>query len=426
MAEYEEIQKKHKNQITVFVWKNASFIQPIKLINHVGHASMDIRIFEPKEAFLYISWWPTEYEGVPYYLPSCYREDLRREISTSANEHLANRDYSLRQNQVVLPPEFGEKFTKKPNDDDFQETAYTFSYSSGQAPYKKEGLTLQDVASFQGHFIGKVNRVFGTKEDKRIYLPIMDGTENFWGFNGFRMAEWWEQKTDKGKYSMFSTHSNCAGTVVKGLIAGGGEAFAPAPSRSFLMLPTNAFDWALRLEAKITSLNRAMKAALARPVHYRGRPLPMKLLNLDPDNLSELFGGRANPFWNEFQPLFQNIKAYQLLAWDNQYVEKLKKLVMIFEKSNQLLTKHSFSPLAGRLKSIIYTISDLLGSENVMKTSASRRQALDGYLVAKGGEYEKQLPKMKEPTDENIQKYKEHRANRQKNLRKMLKAKRKY
>jgi hypothetical protein len=288
---------------------------------------------------------------------------------------------------------------------------------------------LQSVAPFQGHFIGKVNRVFGTKEDKRIYLPIMDGTENFWGFNGFSMAEWWEGKKDQGEYLMYSTHSNCSGTVVKGLIAGGGEAFAPAPKRSFLMLPTNALDWALRLEAKITSLNHAMKAALARPVHYRGRSLPVKRLNLDHDNLSELFGGGTNPFWNEFQPLFQHVKAYQLLAWDNQYVEKMKKLVIIFEKSNQLLTKHSFSPLAGRLKSIIYTISDLLGSENVMKTFSSRGQTLHGKLLAAGGEAE-EVVKPLEVTDENIlnqniQKYKKNRVKRQQNLRNMLKAMRK-
>ncbi|MFP4308803.1 MAG: hypothetical protein ACLFRG_15820 [Desulfococcaceae bacterium] len=424
MAEYEEIQKKYKNQITVFVWENAPFFQLKRLKNHVGHASMDIRIFEPKEAFLYISWWPSDYEGVPYYLPSCYREDLRREISSSTNEHLANREYSLRPNQVALPPKFGDKFTKNILDDDFQETAYTFSYSSGPITALKKGLTPKDIVGFQSAFIGKVNPVFGTKEDARTYLPIMDGTENFWGLNGFRMTEWWKGKKNQDEYSMFSTSSNCAGTVVKGLIAGGGEAFAPAPKRSFLMLPTNVSDWASRLEAKITFLNQTMKAALKRPVQYRERSLPVKEVDMDHGYLLNLFGGRANPFWNEFQPLFQYIQTYQLMQWNTQYVEKMKKLIMIFEKSNQLLTKHSLSPLGGRLKSIIYTIALLLGSENVMKTVSSRRQTLQSKLLAAGGEFEEVFEPMA-PTDENIEKYKEHRAKRQKEARKLLKGMRK-
>ncbi|MFP4031745.1 MAG: hypothetical protein ACLFTV_09305, partial [Desulfococcaceae bacterium] len=163
MAEYEEIQKKYKNQITVFVWENAHFFQLKRLKNHVGHASMDIRIFEPKEAFLYISWWPSDYEGVPYYLPSCYREDLRREISSSTNEHLANREYSLRPNQVALPPKFGDKFTKNILDDDFQETAYTFSYSSGPITDRKKRFDTQRHCGFPKRFHRKGESSFWNK-----------------------------------------------------------------------------------------------------------------------------------------------------------------------------------------------------------------------------------------------------------------------
>ncbi len=365
---------------------------------------------------MYISWWPSEYKDTKYYIPFSYREDLRREISENSNENLARRKYLPRENQVALPPKFSNKYTKKQNNDDFQETAYTFDYLG------KTDWSLAMVEGFQkfGHFNGKVNRVFGTKEDKRICLPIMNGAESIWGLNGFKIAEWWVNKQDKDGYSMYSTRSNCAGTVVQGLIVGGAEAFFTAPKKGWLMLPTNVLDWTSQLAAKITFLNQSMKSALARPIHYRGRPLKVRKLSLDHDNFADLLGGKGTPFWTEFRPLLKSIQAYQFLAWDSQYVEKLKRLVMIFEQSNQILIKHPSSPVSGRLKSIIYTISLLLQSDDVGKTASSREKTLQRKMLEIGGQKEDVF----EPipvTDENILNYKNNRVERRiraKNFRK--------
>jgi len=381
MPEHEEIKKIYDQQITVFVWQNAPWANLLTGNEHFGHASMDVRDYSNREIYMYISWWPG-YEGKGYRSPSCYREDLRGEISDTTHEKLENMIYAPKGNQILLNPSFNDNLNSA---NKLEKTAGT-------------GIQLLNSA-----FIGNVSQVYGTKEDTRTSLPVLYDN-GYWGLNGYRIAEWWGKKKKEDQYRIVSTTENCAGTVVEGLIAGGAEGYCPAPKKLIVMLPQNVSDWMIVLSRCINYLNSSMKSALNIQPSFRGKKLQVPVCDLESYDFKGVFGSGKNPYWQKFQKILQSIDTYRKFRWASDYAKKLESLIQIFDASHTLLSGNSDSPYSHLLKSIINSTVATLRSPDVAKISSAQNSSLGEVLLKNGGRKEAVSV---EATDENSRKYRD-------------------
>jgi hypothetical protein len=150
------------------------------------------------DKYSYISWWP-------FGPNDSFWEDMRREINSNAAQMLASHPEKARPGQVKTP--------------------------GGQWGYEPETV---------------------------VNLPALGAANRYWGLSPCHMWQWFEDFKDNpdNEYNIVSATQNCSGVAVGALVAGGGEAFAPAPKARVYMLPNEVKAWAINLQAELVRLNK--------------------------------------------------------------------------------------------------------------------------------------------------------------------------
>ena len=91
--------------------------------------------------------------------------------------------------------------------------------------------------------------------DEEIAIPLRDDQHQI-GLDAVAICDWWTmRRAGRPDYHLLSKENNCDGTVMRALVAGGGEHFVPCPKTlTYYRGARTVLIWATELKARIERL----------------------------------------------------------------------------------------------------------------------------------------------------------------------------
>jgi len=236
--------KQLDQESVVRVWRNVKQYKVLPT-SHFGHAAITIRGSLVPSGDQYISWWPGEGAG---------KKDAFRAQSGSASDGYEDDKVNEMNKLTAIRLEIGYRRSQTPQipvPPEWDELLRELGKGPISAPRPGQQRLGREM-DLDGFLIP----LWSQSADEKINIPGIGATGSYWGLSTRRMAEWWTAWKDRNpSYQLASSTNSCAGAAALALKAGGGEAFAKAPSALIYMEPLQIQEWANQILVQVDRMN---------------------------------------------------------------------------------------------------------------------------------------------------------------------------